>query len=149
VSERKGLTAPSNAAEELQRLMREEHEEDRKSPSNEGSFQPSLEVSRPPAKEDRKETSFQDRKPQRVPQKKEALKLPSNEGRLESSEEGWGEDVKARAKAGSREERKVRLNVDIPASIHLTMKMWCLREGYNLNEVIPALVAAFLEGEEK
>lgn len=129
MAERKGLTAPANAAEELKRIMQEEANEATKPPSledgkagsNEGSFPPSLET----AQEDRKETSYQ------------------------GNREGWKEAVKARAKAGDKESRKVRLNVDIPADIHLQMKLWCLKEGYNLNEVIPALVAQFLEGEKE
>jgi len=155
VSERKGLTAPANAAEELQRLMREETNEDnfiaslegrkealhvpsnegvkegRKEHSNEGTSAPLLGGTSAPslegAKKDRKETSSQG----------------SREGRVT----GWKEAVKVRAKERGKEDRKVRLNVDIPANLHLRLKMWCLREGYNLNELIPALVAEFMEGE--
>ena len=134
MAERRGLTAPSDPAGELRQLMREE-EEGRKETSNEAVKPPSLEGGKEGAREgireDRKETSYQGRK--------EAVKPPA--------EEGWKVDVKARAKAGAKEQRKVRLNVDIPADIHLAMKMWCLREGYNLNELVPALVAAFMEGE--
>jgi hypothetical protein len=136
VAERRGLTAPANPAEELKRIMQEEAKEAMKASSQEASFLPSLEG----AQEDRKLPSGKGAEEGRKASSQEASFLPSLED--------WKENVKARAKAGGREERKVRLNVDIPADIHLQMKMWCLKEGYNLNEVIPALVALFLEGEE-
>ena len=127
MADRRGLSAPTDPAGELRRIMREEEKEGRKETSNEGSFTPSLEGTQ----EDRKETSSQGRK----------------EGAQAPVKEGWKEGVKARAKAGTKGEMKVRLNVDIPANTHLMMKIWCLQEGYNLNELVPALVAAFLEEE--
>ena len=127
MAERRGFTAPADPGAELKRLMQEEAEEDRKETSNEGMKEASYEARKLPSleatQEDRKETSYEGRK------------------------EGWKERVKTRAKEGDKEVRKVRLNVEMPADIHLQMKMWCLREGYNLNEVVPALVAIFLEGE--
>jgi hypothetical protein len=53
--------------------------------------------------------------------------------------------VKARAKVGSSDGRRVRLNVDVDEDVHLRMKIWCVTHGYKFNEMVPALLAAFLD----
>ena len=63
----------------------------------------------------------------------------------EATQEAWWEDVKTRAKAGGQDGRKVRLNVDVDEGVHLRMKLWCIKNGYKFNEMIPALMAAFLD----
>jgi hypothetical protein len=75
--------------------------------------------------------------------------LPRKPPVREALQQAWSEDVKARAKKGSPEGRRVRLNVDVDESVHLRMKLWCIKNGYKFNEMIPALMTAFLEAEKE
>ncbi len=148
MSERKGLTAPANAAEELQRLMREETNEDNFLASLEGRKEGAKLPPNDGVKEGRKEGANEGRSTPLLEGVKKDRKETSSQGSRAGRGAGWKEAVKVHAKEGEKEDRKVRLNVDMPANLHLRLKMWCLREGYNLNELIPALVAEFMEGEE-
>jgi hypothetical protein len=35
--------------------------------------------------------------------------------------------------------------VDVDEDVHLRMKIWCVKNGYKFNEMVPALLAAFLD----
>jgi len=131
---RGGLSLPTGSAgQALQDLMKDEQRPVRiDDPLPDPT--PPLQV---PSPEAVREPSYEGRKAQsRTP-----MKFPVQEG----VRAVWTEDVKERAKAGGNEGRKVRLNVDVDEAVHLRMKIWCITNGFKFNEMIPALIAAFLD----
>lgn len=144
---RGGFTLPAGSASQaLQELLKDEHGS-RPDPEESAAPTPPAEepAPSPPSHEVLKEVSNERTE---VPTKERSLitrKVSSRAGPKET----WWEGVKARAKAGSSEGRRVRLNVDVDEDVHLRMKIWCVTNGYKFNEMVPALLAAFLEAAEE
>lgn len=141
--QRRGLTRPTDPARELAEIMRGEEQqqgEGRKEAAQEATFTGSREAMKLPSQEASHAGAQQYGQEDRQETSGVAAQLPA--------QEDWKAAVKAAAKQPAGEGRRARLNVDVPADIHLRVKLWCLKEGYQLNELVPALLAAFIEGEE-
>lgn len=136
MAERKGLSRPTDPARELQEIMRAEAQEGRKEASQEDTGAHRQETVQTDSREAVRQAVQEDRK--------ETAGLSA----LLPVQTDWREAVKALAKAPPIEGKRARLNVDVPADVHLRVKVWCLQQGYQLNELVPALLQAFIEGEE-
>jgi hypothetical protein len=137
---RGGLTLPTGSASQaLQELLKDERQP---APDEPASIpQPAEELSRSASNEVLKEGIQDALKPSVNPRSRGGRKEPARA----SSNKPWWEGVKTRAKTGSSERRRVRLNVDVDEDVHLRMKIWCVKNGYKFNEMVPALLAAFLD----
>ena len=140
IEKRGGLYLPSGSASQaLQELLKDER---RPAPDEPAIVpQPAEALTLPASNEVLKEGTQEAVNPPTKARTREggkvSLRTPSNEA--------WWEGVKARAKAGSSDGRRVRLNVDVDEDVHLRMKIWCVKNGYKFNEMVPALLAAFLD----
>jgi hypothetical protein len=133
---RGGLSLPtSSASQALQELLKDEHRPTRDGPAS------APEAPEPQPHSASNEVLKEGVNPPTKARIREGRKLPLRA----PSNEAWWEGVKARAKVGSSDGRRVRLNVDVDEDVHLRMKIWCVKNGYKFNEMVPALLAAFLD----
>lgn len=86
--------------------------------------------------------------------KSESKQAGGNEGAREGGREDgrepesedWREAVRESArKAGSGPVRTTRLNADVDEALHTRLRIHCMEQGLRLKELIPALLAAYLE----